>query len=212
MDVTLDQEHGLVTYAASPRALSRQAQTAVSELQLDLCRTTTMPWTSRSKLDLLVALLRIGWGACDGPHLLPHTPGSAKGFVSSGIRASKWYFIAMLSVEDIFSKGFESVPHQMPGAYYQILCEGTDEQIQTLLAIPDVRMCSLKHFQPILADLPMPELDDVPGLPVLDPGRPEQEPRQDDDAGDGAAHDAPEPEEPGLGLQAPAPMPQQGYV
>ena len=145
-------------FAVTDRALSWQGYTLCGQVALDV----ESPWhgecDDRSKLDLLVALLKGGWQPwqphLQGEWLHPYRAGGAKAFDPSGIKRSKWYFTALLCVEGIMEKGVDQVLHDLPGSYYHLLCEGTAEQLAKLLELEHVRQCGHQHFQCLLKGQP----------------------------------------------------------
>lgn len=182
---------GTPTYALDSSVVSWSNQADIGDLKLDTARASEVRWQQCTKLQILVALLQDGWRAHEGAHLLPLQEGSEKKFLATNIKRSKWYFVALHKLQDIFSRGVATVLHDMPWAYYQLLCEGTEEQLRRLLEI-EVRRCSLQHFLALLNDQPLPDLVDIGDVPVIPEGGGEEQ--EEEDFEDGAAA-APEPQD-----------------
>jgi hypothetical protein len=157
---------GTLTYALSSSAVSWSSQAAIGDLKLDTAKASSVRWQERTKLEAIVALLLDGWQAHGGAHLLPLQEDSEKRFLATNIKRSRWYFVALLKLQDIFSRGVTAVHHDMPWAYYQLLCDGTEEQVGRLLEL-EVKRCSLHHFLALLNGRPLPDLLDIGGVPVI---------------------------------------------
>jgi hypothetical protein len=192
---------GTRTYALCSSAVSWSSQAAIGDLRLDTAKASTARWQERTKLEAVVALLLDGWRAHGGAHLLPLQEDSEKRFLATNIKRSRWYFVALLMLQDIFSKGVAVVHHDMPWAYYQLLCDGTEEQVARLLEL-DVHRCSLQHFLALLNDRPLPELLGVGGVPAIPQQEEEEESLEEQDFEDGVAA-PPEPEDAPLVLEGP---------
>ena len=188
-------------YAISAKALSWQGHTRATHVELDVTRPFDAEWGHCCKLELLVALLQKGWKASPHIALLPFRVDSAKEFLASGIKGSRWYFVALLQAGLIFEKGISCVVHDMPGSYYQLLCEGDAEQLRQLPPMENIRRCAHRHFLALLKRQPLPELLEQDAFPLPEDGGPDQEAEVPQD---GAIAVAPEPSEAHPVLEGPS--------
>ncbi|CAK0823861.1 unnamed protein product [Prorocentrum cordatum] len=77
-------------------------------------------WRDRSKLGLLCSLYRAGWTQAVAA-LPPFRAADEKIVAMDAMIKSKWYMIALLSHEHVFSKGVRDIHHDRTMSYYQAL-------------------------------------------------------------------------------------------
>ena len=83
----------------------------------------SLPWRSRSKLDMFGALLQEGWGVVRQGELQPLTAKGSRSTSAGLLNKAKAYWYALLNIDVIFAKpgAPDAVFHDMPARYYEAL-------------------------------------------------------------------------------------------